>query len=202
MQDHRNRWRGITAIGFALFATGLVTGCADQATEPAAPVSQVGDSPVSPKDTRLVVTGGPVAPLPSKPHYIVVERGQSLNGITHSHHVTPAALAAANHLQPPYKLKVGLRLVLPDTGRTSASGGKCVERPACDPVGTAFIADSCDGAAASTAFRDATQWTSEGEPCSSAAPGADTNIASLGLGASGIAATQSGRCLTATRRAP
>ena len=111
MQDRRNRWRGITAVLIALFAAGLATGCADQATQ----VSQANDSPVSSKGTGLAVTGVP-APPPSKPHDLVVEHGQSLNGIAHFHHVTPAALAAANHLQPPYKLKVGSRLVLPDTG--------------------------------------------------------------------------------------
>jgi LysM repeat protein len=80
------------------------------------PVSKIADSPIFRKDTGSAVTGVPIARSPLKPQFIVVEHGQSLRGIAHSHHVTPDALATANHLQPPYKLKVGSRLVLPNSG--------------------------------------------------------------------------------------
>ena len=116
MQNHRNRQRSSGAAVTALIMTGLATGCVNQATEPAAPVSQAADSPVAAKAPGSLTTGGPVARVLSKPHYIVVEHGQSLNGIAYSHHVTPAALAAANHLPPPYKLKIGSRLALPNSG--------------------------------------------------------------------------------------
>jgi LysM repeat protein len=112
LQDQRNHQRGIAAAVTALIITGFVTACAN----PTLSVSQAADSPIPPKDTGSLATGVPVAPPPSKLHYVVVEQGQSLNGIAHSHHLTPAALAAANRLQPPYKLKVGLRLVLPNSG--------------------------------------------------------------------------------------
>ena len=113
LQDQRNRQRSVSATVGALLIAGLVTACTDVAKEPTSPVA---DSPIPVKGTGSLVSDAPVAPRPSRPHSIVVEQGQSLDRIARSHHVTPAALAAANHLQPPYKIKVGLRLVLPDSG--------------------------------------------------------------------------------------
>jgi LysM repeat protein len=116
LQDRKVRRQNSAVAVLALIITGLVAACANQATEPAPPASQLADSPVFRNDSGSFVTGVPVASAPVKPHYIVVEHGQSLRGIAHSHHVTPDALASANHLQPPYKLKAGSRLVLPNSG--------------------------------------------------------------------------------------
>ena len=113
MQDQRNRQRGIGATVIVLLISGLVSACTNGAMGPG---SQATDSPVSPKDKGSLATSAPVAQPPAKADYIVVEHGQSLNRIAHAHRVTPAALAAANHLQPPYKLKAGSKLILPDRG--------------------------------------------------------------------------------------
>jgi len=117
LHDQETRQRSIGAAVVALFVAALVTACTNTATGPEAAVSQAADSPAPAKAPGLPSAGGPVAQPPAEPHYIVVEQGQSLNRIAHAHHVAPGALAAANQLQPPYKLKVGLRLVLPSSGR-------------------------------------------------------------------------------------
>ena len=116
MPEQRNRLRSIGAAVVVLSVSGLVTSCTDPTTQPAQQVSQVSDSAILPKDAGSLVTRGPVVQPPSKPNYIVVARGQSLSQIAHSHRVTPAALAAANNLQPPYKLNIGSRLILPNLG--------------------------------------------------------------------------------------
>jgi LysM repeat protein len=46
--------------------------------------------------------------------YITVEDGQTLIRIAHANHVPAAAIAAANQLEPPYPLKAGSRLIIPD----------------------------------------------------------------------------------------
>jgi hypothetical protein len=92
----RNCQCSIGAAVIALVIAGLVTACTNPAMQPTPPVSQAADSLVPAKDTGSLATS-PVARPPSKPHHIVVEHGQSLNGIAHSHHVAATALAAANN---------------------------------------------------------------------------------------------------------
>jgi hypothetical protein len=72
------------------------------------------DSQTPQESTSSIAPSGPTPPSP-KARYVIVEEGRSLNGIAYSHHVSPAALAAANHLTPPYKLKIGARLLLPNS---------------------------------------------------------------------------------------
>ena len=65
----------------------------------------------------------PPAPAPSQPphlavkhapHYVTIERGQSLIRIARANHVPAAAIAVANHLEPPYPIQAGSRLLIPD----------------------------------------------------------------------------------------
>lgn len=116
LRDRRKRWCGIANAAVALSITGLITACVGQSPETTPLVSNAGDSPVTPKNKSSMTIAVPVARAPSKPDYVIVAHGQSLNGIAYSHHVPPSALAAANHLTPPYKLKVGSRLLLPNLG--------------------------------------------------------------------------------------
>jgi LysM repeat protein len=44
---------------------------------------------------------------------ITVRPGQSLGGIAEANHVSKLTIIAANHLSPPYKLKIGQRLTIP-----------------------------------------------------------------------------------------
>ena len=126
MQDSKNRQRSVGVAVIALFVLGLVTGCANPAM---GPVSQSTDSPIPPKDKGMLAVGMPVVQSPVRPDYIIVEHGQSLNRIAHAHHVTPAALAAANHLEPPYKLKVGSKLILPDSGPPTIQQANAANAP-------------------------------------------------------------------------
>jgi murein DD-endopeptidase MepM/ murein hydrolase activator NlpD len=45
--------------------------------------------------------------------FVIVGPGQSLGGIAEANHVPKQAIIAANHLSPPYKLKIGQMLRLP-----------------------------------------------------------------------------------------
>src|SRR5215472_9039136 len=120
----------------ALVIAGLVAACADQPPATASLASTSDDSQPAEKSTASIGATGPVTkPLPKTPvpqtstgavvtstpatgpspkaRYVVVDPGRSLDGIARENHVSPATLAAANHLAPPYRLKVGSRLVLP-----------------------------------------------------------------------------------------
>ncbi|HZU91338.1 MAG TPA: M23 family metallopeptidase [Stellaceae bacterium] len=73
-----------------------------------------------------VVYGGANRPPPAvvpgapPPAAVVVQPGQSLSMIARTYHLAWPALAAANHLSPPYHLKPGQRLVIPG-GRAYAA---------------------------------------------------------------------------------
>jgi hypothetical protein len=58
----------------------------------------------------------PQSTLGREPRYITVSEGQSLIRIAHANHVSAKAIAAANHLEPPYRLKIGSQLLMPDPG--------------------------------------------------------------------------------------
>ena len=101
---------------FALVMVGFVTGCVDQSPEATPSASNGVDSRMPPTAQGSMATVARAVSPPAKPNYVIVEPGRSLNGIAYSHHVSPAALAAANNLTPPYKLKIGSRLLLPSAG--------------------------------------------------------------------------------------
>jgi len=122
MRENQNRRLGI-AQSAMLLILGLVTACV---AEPTTPVSSNGDGSLAasnPADSPVVSngTGSTVANAPAaasvqhKPRYISVADGQTLDWIARSNHLSPAALAAANHLEPPYKLKAGSQLLVPDS---------------------------------------------------------------------------------------
>jgi LysM repeat protein len=84
-----------------------------------------------PEDVRLPVASQPQIsalgesprPMPSEPsqpgsghesRYVTVVEGQSLIRIAHANHISAKAIAAANHLEPPYRLKVGSQLLIPE----------------------------------------------------------------------------------------
>ena len=71
---------------------------------------------------RLVIPGsnGP-APVPaSEARQIVVEEGRSISRIAAKYRVPESAIIEANHLTPPYKIKIGQRLLIPDSNEAEA----------------------------------------------------------------------------------
>ena len=63
---------------------------------------------------REPTPGQPPEPAPiHEPRYITVSEGQSLIRIAHANHISAKALAAANRLEPPYRLKTGSQLLMP-----------------------------------------------------------------------------------------
>lgn len=76
--------------------------------------------------------GGP-APLvsgaPPPPTQIIVERGQTLSGIAHAHHLPMQALAEANRLAPPYRILVGQALIIPGGAPSSPGPALAMAEP-------------------------------------------------------------------------
>lgn len=66
----------------------------------------------SPTPTATAVPTASPAPTPAGTTY-VVKSGDTLSSIARSSNVSVEAIAAANHLQPPYPLQVGDRLIIP-----------------------------------------------------------------------------------------
>jgi len=86
---------GFAQVPIGPLATGIIAGSPEQLSGPA------GARP-------------PQAVTPVKGRSIIVKPGQSLGGIAERHQVSTRAIIAANHLTPPYDLKIGARLVIPD----------------------------------------------------------------------------------------
>ena len=111
MKEKRDRGRGIAHVVAVSLLLGILSACVDQPIQPTPPVSTGEASPVISNSTSSVA--GAPASRP-QPRYIVVEHGQTLDKVAHSLHVSPTALAAANRLKPPYKIKIGSPLLIPD----------------------------------------------------------------------------------------
>ena len=99
---------GLVRVAAACMLGGLVAACGSDQIEPAPLIMRgAGAEPISEPGPF------PISRAPTGGSHVVVRPGQSLRGIAHAHHVPPSAIIAANHLQPPYKLVIGQRLVLP-----------------------------------------------------------------------------------------
>ncbi len=113
MGEPKFGWRGIFRAAPAILLAGFVAACGGGSSGPA-PVVLRGPAPPG------VAEGGPMPPPMAMPRgdaqRIVVERGQSLSGIAHAHHVSEREIVAANHLTPPYKIEAGQRLLIPGMG--------------------------------------------------------------------------------------
>lgn len=135
-------WRRAAQAAAAFALVGLVAACGGG---PPAPV-ELGDTAVAPGAEAFPPTGAPIAPIstpiaprplpppiamgaarppaaspvaPVRPQSgvtIVVRPGQSLGGLAEQYHVAKHDIVAANHLQPPYGIEIGQRLVIPGNG--------------------------------------------------------------------------------------
>jgi murein DD-endopeptidase MepM/ murein hydrolase activator NlpD len=110
MGEYQRRRRGILPVAAVIALAGLVAACAPVSTDPA---------PVVLKGAALGVPGDAAgAPAPAarpggEARRIVVRSGQSLTGIARTHHVSKHAIIAANHLTPPYDVRIGQHLIIP-----------------------------------------------------------------------------------------
>src|ERR1700756_344553 len=84
----------------AVLLAVLAAGCAaETATDSTAPI----DTVAAPSSIATQ----------QAPKHIVVRAGQSVSRIAAEYGVPRRAIIAANHLEPPYKLKIGQQLVIP-----------------------------------------------------------------------------------------
>jgi len=93
----------------AIAAIGFVAGCA--APTPTALNGDTPDVAAPSSDTQKQAT---VAKREAR--QIVVEPGQSVSRIAAKYHMPRRAIIAANDLTPPYKIKIGQHLRIPDAG--------------------------------------------------------------------------------------
>ena len=97
--------RGLAHAAASILLAGLVAACADGTPPEPAPVYLKGG-----------MSGGPeAAPIPAPRHDVrlTVRPGQSVRGLAHAYHVPEQTIIAANHLAPPYKIKIGQDLLIP-----------------------------------------------------------------------------------------
>ncbi len=97
--------RGLAHAAASILLAGLVAACAAGIPSEPAPVYLKGG-----------MTGGPeAAPIPAQRHDVrlTVRPGQSVRGLAHVYHVPERTIIAANHLAPPYKIKIGQDLLIP-----------------------------------------------------------------------------------------
>jgi len=102
MQIAQSRRCGAARAATVAILAGLVGGCA----------AQSGPAPVYYRGAGEPV----IAPMPAPPPalQVIVQRGQTLDGYAYTYHLPKSAIIAANGLRPPYELKTGQRLVIPN----------------------------------------------------------------------------------------
>jgi LysM repeat protein len=106
--------RSRRALGITLmFVCSALTACTELSSGPA-PVLMNGRA-AAPTNSSAAKANPPDA------RFVTVRAGQSLGGIAETNHVSKQAIIAANHLSPPYKLKIGLRLAIPAAVAESAA---------------------------------------------------------------------------------
>jgi murein DD-endopeptidase MepM/ murein hydrolase activator NlpD len=66
---------------------------------------------------------------PAAPKEIEVQRGETLSGIAHAHHIPMRLLAEANQLTPPYHVQAGQTLIIPLAGQPAMQPGQVSPAP-------------------------------------------------------------------------
>src|SRR5579883_2089998 len=167
-----DRNRGLAAVPTVVAILGLLAACAPAARGPAPLVNGGGAGPAP----------GPAWSAGPPPATVVVQPGQSLSMIARTYHLSWPALAAANHLSPPYRIEPGQRLVLP------APGGYAGPPPVAAGAGKAE--DDRDGTDAAAAEGDCSKTAAAartGERAAARDPARSAACRRLRDGAAGIA---------------
>jgi murein DD-endopeptidase MepM/ murein hydrolase activator NlpD len=111
---------GVAAAPAALAIATLLFGCGGREGGPAPVVQGYGDMSPGFAAPPPLPPSVPLSPRP--PLRVKVARGDSLSVLAHRYHVPERALIEANHLQPPYKVRLGSTLLIP--------GGAAIAEPA------------------------------------------------------------------------
>src|SRR5207302_1123477 len=104
--------RGAVAV---MIVSGVAAACSAIPNDPA-PVFMKGGAPgVAATGAGPLGSAGvqPGAAMPRETRQITVQRGQSVGSLAGEYHVSKQAIIAANHIEAPYKIKIGTRLVIP-----------------------------------------------------------------------------------------
>ena len=96
---------------FALVLASIVTGCGWAEWPP--PASGPRTAAPAPKAAPRATVKAPAAPVFVGADAVIVGKGDSVHSLARRHGVSARAIIEANHLLPPYVLKVGRRIILP-----------------------------------------------------------------------------------------
>ena len=107
MDIDKIRRRGVARVGLAGILAGALGACAQQQNP--APVFQGEATP------PIYTTMSAYPPMPAPAPQVIVKRGQTLDGYAYTYHVPKSAIIAANGLRPPYELKIGQHLTIPNS---------------------------------------------------------------------------------------
>jgi len=128
MGKYRISRRGMGGAVAVVLLGGLAAACSGIPNEPA-PVFMKGGAPgmaatgMAPAIVgRPPTVAGPLAvtAMPGETRQITVQRGQSVGSLAGEYRVSKQAIIAANHLEAPYKIKIGARVTIP--GAAAPSG--------------------------------------------------------------------------------
>jgi murein DD-endopeptidase MepM/ murein hydrolase activator NlpD len=128
MGKYRMSRRGMRGAVAVVLLGGLAAACSGSPGEPA-PVFMKGGAPgVAATGMAPAVVGRPLTvagpqpavAMPGETRQITVQRGQSVGSLAGEYHVSKQAIIAANHLEAPYKIKIGTRVTIP--GAAAPSG--------------------------------------------------------------------------------
>ncbi|HEV8679894.1 MAG TPA: M23 family metallopeptidase [Stellaceae bacterium] len=114
MGEQRCARLGIVRAAATIAFTGLVAACSTDPPSPA-PVILRGAAPGFASEAAIMPASNAARmarPMPPG-RTIVAQHGQSVGRIAQEHRVPTAAIIAANHLSPPYKIETGQRLLIP-----------------------------------------------------------------------------------------
>lgn len=108
----------IVSANAAFLCAALVAAC-----EAPAPTTTGSNDTAPESATPSAVAAAPDSLTRPESRQIVVEEGQSISRIAVRYRVPKAAIIAANHLESPYKIKTGQRLVIPGSSGPAAVAG-------------------------------------------------------------------------------
>ncbi|TMJ62733.1 MAG: M23 family metallopeptidase [Alphaproteobacteria bacterium] len=106
----------VTVCGLAVACSGIPADPAPVFMKGGAPgIAAAGPEPAFPVSRQITSMPRPAAAMPRETRQVTVQRGMSVGSLAGEYHVSKQAIIAANHLEPPYKIKLGFRLIIPGT---------------------------------------------------------------------------------------